>query len=63
MFYKLEPRPKYANCPHCLSTDTFISAHKIGRYCNNCDRIYDASDEALSKERTMDNDYKMRLST
>jgi len=45
MFYKLEPRPKYANCPHCNSTETFVSLYKERRYCNNCDRTYSQSDE------------------
>ena len=45
MFYKLEPRPKNANCPFCDSTETFISLYKESRYCNNCDRIYNRSDE------------------
>jgi len=40
MFYKLEPRPKNANCPHCKSTETFISLYKESRYCNNCDRTF-----------------------
>ena len=33
MFYKLEPRPKNANCPHCKSTETFVSLYKESRYC------------------------------
>ena len=45
MFYKLEPRPKNANCPHCNSTETFVSLYKENRYCNNCDRTYNQSDE------------------
>ena len=28
MFYKLEPRQKNANCPHCKSTETFVSLYK-----------------------------------
>ena len=45
MFYKLEPRPKNANCPHCKSTETFVSLYKESHYCNNCDRTYNQSDE------------------
>ena len=62
MFYKLEPRPKYVNCPRCRSTDTFTSRYETGRYCNNCDRMYDASDEVRSREKLMDDDFHMRLS-
>ena len=62
MLYKLEPKPKYTNCPRCRSTDTFISIYETGRYCNNCDQMYDASDEAQSREKLIDDDFHMRLS-
>jgi len=45
MFYKLEPRPKNSNCPHCKSTETFISLYKESCYCNNCDRTYNQSEK------------------
>ena len=45
MFYKLEPRPKNANCPHCKSTETFVSLYKESRYCNNCDRTFNQFEE------------------
>ena len=50
MFYKLEPRPKNANCPHCKSTETFISLYKESRYCNNCDRTFNQSEKIHLEE-------------
>jgi len=50
MFYKLEPRQKNANCPHCKSTETFISLYKESLYCNNCDRTFDQSEKIHLKE-------------
>ena len=57
MFYKLEPRPKNSNCPYCQSTETFISTYKESRYCNNCDRTYNGSDEVRLAEQKMDKDF------
>jgi transposase-like protein len=53
MFYKLEPRPKNANCPHCKSAETFISLYKESRYCNNCDRTYNRLDEIRLAYKTV----------
>ena len=50
MFYKLEPRPKNANCPHCKSTETFISLYKESRYCNNCGRTFNHLEKIYLEE-------------
>ena len=62
MFYKLEPRPKNANCPHCNSTETFVSLYKENRYCNNCDRTYNQSDEIRLAQKKEDAKLHMRVS-
>ena len=50
MFYKLEPRPKNTNCPHCKSTQTFISLYKESRYCNNCNLTFNQSEKIHLEE-------------
>jgi transposase-like protein len=62
MFYKLEPRPKNENCPHCKSTETFVSLYKESRYCNNCDRTYTQADEIRLKRKKDDAKLHMRVS-
>ena len=48
--------PRHVNCPYCQSKETFISTHKDKRFCNNCDRTYDRSDEiCLAKKRQDEN--------
>jgi Zn ribbon nucleic-acid-binding protein len=54
MFLALESKPKYANCPHCQSTDTFISMSDDGRFCLNCNQKYDRADEIRLREQRMD---------
>ena len=62
MFYKLEPRPKNENCPHCKSTETFVSLYKESRYCNNCDRTYTRVDEIRLKRKRDDEKQNMGVS-
>ena len=62
MFYKFEPRPKNANCPHCKSTETFVAHYKGSRYCNNCDRTYYRSDEIRLAQEKEDEKLHMRVS-
>ena len=62
MFDKLEPRPKNANCPYCNSTETFVSLYKESRYCNNCDRTYNQSDEIRLAHKKEDTKLHMRVS-
>ena len=62
MFDKLEPRPKNANCPHCNSTETFVSLYKESCYCNNYDRTYNQSDEIRLAQKKEDAKLHMRVS-
>ena len=62
MFYKLEPRPKNANCPHCNSNETFSSLYKESRYCNNCDQTYNRADEIRLTQTKGDEKLHMRVS-
>ena len=60
MFFTLEQKPRYTNCPHCESTDTFLSAYhgvcrnNNARYCVSCHKLYDRTDEARSREQKLD---------
>ena len=54
MFFTLEQKPRFTNCPHCESTDTFLSAFNNARYCVNCHKLYDRTDEARLREQKMD---------
>ena len=54
MFLTSESKPKYSNCPHCRSTDTFISMSDDGRSCLNCNQKYDRADEIRLREQKMD---------
>ena len=51
---KAELKPRFTNCPHCESTDTFLSAFNNARYCVNCHKLYDRTDEARLREQKMD---------
>ena len=62
MLYKLKLRPKNSNCPFCQSTETFLSIHKDSRFCNNCDRTYNRSDEIRAAKKKMDGEFHMKLS-
>ncbi len=54
MLFKLESKPKHSNCPHCQSTDTFLSMYSDSRYCVNCNKKYDRVDEIRLREQKMD---------
>ena len=54
MFFELDQKPRFTNCPHCESTDTFLSAYNNARYCVNCHKLYDRTDEARVREQKMD---------
>ena len=45
MFFTLEQEHLSSNCPYCKSAETFVSLYKESRYCKNCDRTYNQSDE------------------
>jgi len=54
MRYKLEPKPEHSTCPHCQSTETYISTYDNGRYCINCNKKYNRADEVRLREQRMD---------
>ena len=55
MFFTLvDTKPRFTNCPHCESTDTILSAFNNARYCVNCHKLYDRTDEARLREQKMD---------
>ena len=54
MFFELGQQPRFTNCPHCESTDTFLSAYNNARYCVNCHKLYDRTDEARVRDQKMD---------
>jgi len=54
MLFKLESKPEHSNCPRCQSTDTFLSVFNNARYCVNCHKLYDRTDEARLREQKMD---------
>ena len=54
MFFELDQKPRFTNCPHCESTDTFLSAFNNARYCVSCHKLYDRTDEARLREQKMD---------
>ena len=54
MFFELDQKPRFTNCPHCESTDTFLSAFNNARYCVSCHKLYDRTDEVRLREQKMD---------
>ena len=54
MRYKLEPKLEHSTCPHCQSTETYISTYDNGRYCINCNKKYNRADEVRLREQRMD---------
>ena len=54
MFFTLEQKPRFTNCPRCQSTDTFLSVYNNARYCVDCHKLYDRADEARLREQKMD---------
>jgi len=54
MFFTLEPKPRFINCPRCESIDTFLSIFNNTRYCVSCHKLYDRTDEARLREQKMD---------
>ena len=54
MFFELDQKPRFTNCPHCELTDTFLSSFNNARYCVNCRKLYDRTDEARLREQKMD---------
>ena len=56
MFFTSNQKPRFTNCPHCESTDTFLSSlnNTRYRYCVNCHKLYDRTDEARLREQKMD---------
>ena len=53
MFFTSEQKPRFINCPHCESTDTFLSAFNNARYCVNCNQLYDKTDGTRLRKQLM----------
>ena len=53
MFFTLEQKPKFSNCPRCESTNTFLSAFSNKSYCVNCRKLYDKIDGARLRKQLM----------
>ena len=54
MFFTLvDIKPRFTNCPHCESTDTFLSAFMKKRFCVNCRKLYDKIDGARLRKQLM----------
>ena len=54
MFFTLEQKPKFTNCPHCELTDTFLSAYNNASYCVRCHQLYDRTDEVRLRKQKME---------
>jgi hypothetical protein len=53
MFFTEDVEPKFANCPRCESTNTFLSAFSEKSYCVNCRKLYDKIDGARIRKQLM----------
>ena len=54
MFFTLEQKQKFTNCPHCELTDTFLSAYNNASSCVRCHQLYDRTDEVLLRKQKME---------
>ena len=54
MLFKLKSKPKHSNCPHCESTDTFLSIYNNARYCVGCNKLYGRTDETRLRDHKID---------
>jgi transposase-like protein len=55
MFFTLESKPRFTNCPRCQSTNTFLSLYKDARFCVSCNKTYNRTDEASLREQKIYN--------
>ena len=53
MFFTVETKPRFTNCPRCESTNTFLSAFKKKRYCVDCRKLYDKTDGTRLRKQLM----------
>ena len=53
MFFTVETKPRFTNCPRCESTNTFLSVFNKKRYCVNCHKLYDKTDGARLRKQLM----------
>ena len=53
MFFTLEQKPKFSNCPRCESTNTFLSTFSNASYCVNCRKLYDWTDLTRLRKQLM----------
>ena len=54
MLVDIAPKPRFINCPRCQSTNTFLSTYNDARFCGDCTKIYDRTDEVRLREQKMD---------
>ena len=54
MFFTLEQKPKFTNCPHCELTDTFLSAYNNASCCVRCHQLYNRTDEVRLRKQKME---------
>ena len=53
MFFTVETKPRFTNCPRCESTNTFLSVYNRARYCVNCNQLYDKTDGTRLRKQLM----------
>ena len=53
MFFTLEQKPKFSNCPRCESTNTFLSTFSNASYCVKCRKLYDWTDLTRLRKQLM----------
>ena len=53
MFFTLEQKPKFSNCPCCESTNKFLSTFSNASYCVNCRKLYDWTDLTCLRKQLM----------
>ena len=54
MFFTLEQKPRFTNCPHCGLTDVFLSAYNNASYCVRFHQQYNRTDEVLLRKQKME---------
>ena len=53
MFFTLEQKKRFTNCPSCGLTNTFLSTFNNARYCVNCHQLYDRTDGTRLRKQLM----------
>ena len=53
MFFTLEQKKRFTNCPRCGLTNTFLSTFNNARYCVKCHQLYDRTDGTRLRKQLM----------